>query len=213
MFGFLMMVVLLGVMGASVVAYRKSRDMERQQQLPSGYGGGAGGFQPAARQLTSSMADSGGRDVLNLRVNDLVEYFGTMYTVEGRLDYWEDGYTWVTYMLVDGDEIVWLSAEDDDKLEVSLWNEVEDLYLTEPIPEFVEYMGQRFRMTERGNARVNQQGRTGRKSGLNMQYFEYEGSGDEMLSVEKWGGDIEVSMGREIRPIELEIYPGDQVEY
>ncbi|MEM1349973.1 MAG: DUF4178 domain-containing protein, partial [Myxococcota bacterium] len=85
--------------------------------------------------------------------------------------------------------------------------------LTEPIPEFVEYLGQRFRMTERGSARVNQQGHTGRKSGLNMQYFEYEGSGDEMLSVEKWGGDIEVSLGREIRPVELEIYPGDQVEY
>lgn len=203
------MIVLAGVAGASFFFYRKAKQMERQQ-LPSGYGGG-GGFTPAG-QLPGPTGGSG-NNLMNLRVNDIVSYFGTDYIIEGKLNYWEDGYTWVTYMLVDGDDVQWLSVEEDDMLEVSMWQEVRDLHLRAPLPEFVDYQGDRFRMVERGQARVNQQGRTGNKTGLQMEYYEYEGDGEEMLSVEKWGNEIEVSYGREINPAALDILPGDAIEY
>lgn len=207
--GFIFLMFLIGIIVTSFIFYKRSKEMENQQQLPPGYGGG--GFTPANRQLTN---DSPSSTLTNLRINDIVSYFGTDYLVEGRLNFWEDGYTWTTYMLVDGDEVKWLAVEEDDMLEVSLWEEVEDLHLREPLPETIDYRGLHFRMTERGQARVNQQGRTKNKSGLNVDYYEYEAQGDDaMLSVEKWASSIEVSIGHEIRPSVLDILPGDKVEY
>ena len=202
------MIMLFGTAGASFVFYRRAREMERQQ-LPPGYGvGGGGGVTPAGQLPGPS---SGGNNLMNLRLNDIVSYFGTDYMIEGRLNYWEDGYTWITYMLVDGDDVMWLAVEEDDRLEVSMWQEVRDLHLTAPLPEFINYAGERYRMIERGTARVNQQGKTGNKTGLQMEYFEYESDSGEGISVEKWGNDIEVSTGTEINPVALEIFPGDQV--
>lgn len=207
--GLFLLIILFAAIVSSVVFYRRSKALEMQQQLPGGYGGG-GGFTPAG-MLPSG---GGGNELLNLKINDIVSYFGTDYIIQGRLNYWEDGYTWVTYMLEDGDEVQWLSVEEDDRLEVSMWEEVDDLHVSNPPPEFLEYRGQRFRMTERGEARVNKQGSTGqRKNGLNVKYYEYEGDGEEMISVELWGGEVDVSVGREIRPATLDILPGDQVEY
>lgn len=199
-----------GVMIASVVFFMKARAAEAQQQLPPGYGDQGGGFTPAGRQLTQSQGPQG---LMNLRINDIVSYFGADYIVEGRLNYWQDGYTWTTYMLTDSPNVKWLAVEEDDELEVSLWEEVEDLRLSEPMPEFVEYRGQRYRMTERGEARVNQEGRTKNKTGLGMTYWQYEADDDTMLSVEKWASDIEISIGRELRPESLDVLPGDNVEY
>ena len=202
------MIILVVVVIGSFMAYRKAKALESQQQLPSGYGNQ--GFTPVERQLDT---DNVNLTMTSLRINDIVSYFGTDYIVDGRLDFWEDGYTWVTYMLVDGDEVKWLSAEEDDRLEVTLWEEVDDLVLHDA-PEYIEYRGMNFRMTERGSARVTQKGRTKNKQGLNVEYYEYEAQGDEwLLSVERYAGSYEVSFGKQIRPEALEILPGDQVEY
>jgi len=204
--GFVFLIVLFGVMVASFVFYRRSVEMERRQQLPPGYGGGS--FTPAGQLPGPSQ---GGNNLMNLKLGDIVSYFGSDYTIEGRLNYWEDGDTWLTYMLVDGDDVCWLSVEEDDMLEVSMWREVRDLHLSAPLPEFIEYRGERYRMVERGQARVNQQGRTRNKTGLQMEYYEYESPSEQGLSVEKWGNEIEVSIGEEINPVALEIFPGDEI--
>ena len=218
---FVLMIIFFGVAVASFVFYRKARGMERQQgqgQLPPGYagqlpGGHGGGFTPVGNQLTGGQS-GGERNVLNLQINDIVSHFGTDYIVEGRLDHWEEGWTWVTYMLKDGDKTRWLSAEEDDELEVSLWREIDDLHLSGPRPpEFLEWRGVKFRMVEYGTARINQQGRTGRKTGLSADYWEYEGPNGEMLSVERWGNEYEVSIGEEVNPYALEILPGDAVDF
>lgn len=183
----------------SFIFYSKAKKLEKQQesgdrrQLPG-----------PDRQLDADAP----RTVMNLQVGDIVSYLGADYMVEGRLDYDDEGWTWVTYMLVDGAQIRWLSVEEDDQLEVSLWDEA-NLDLSGKPPEFLEYEGQRFKMVEWGTARVSQTGKTGRKAGLNMEYFEYEGQGDRYLSVEKWGNEIEVSVGEDINPYGLELYPGD----
>lgn len=206
--GFIVLFILVGLMVTSAIFFQRAKRLEQQQNLPPGYGGGSG-FSPAGHLP----AGSGDGNLLNLKINDIVTYFGTDYMLEGRLDYMEDGYTWVTYMLVDGDDVKWLSVEDDDQLEVSLWEEVEDLQVAQNPPEFLEYRGERFRMKEKGRARVNQQGHTRNKMGMSVEYFDYDGDGDNMLSVERWGGSVEVSIGQEIRPSTLDVLPGDQVEY
>ena len=209
--GFFAMLVLLGLAStafASFYFYKKARESERRQQLPPGYNDG---FQPAGQLPGGGGASSGGHDLMNLKLNDIVSHFTNDYIIEGKLNYWEEGYTWITYMLVDGDKVRWLSVEEDDMLEVSMWEEVKDLHVTPPFPEYIEYEGERFRMVERGEARVNQQGKTGSKTGLNMEYYEYESPSEKYISVEKWGGDIEVSVGQDLRPSELDIFPGDDV--
>ena len=76
------------------------------------------------------------------------------------------------------------------------------------------YQGVEFVMTERGQARVNQSGQTGRKTGLQMRYYEYEddNDGELCLSVEVWGSsDVEISLGQDIYPDSLDILPGDEI--
>ena len=206
----LLFFVLLVVLVMSFVFYRKAKQMEQTQQLPAGYGGG---FQPAGQLPGAGHGGGGEPDLLNLRLNDIVSHFGTDYIIEGKLTYWDDGFTWVTYMLVDGDDVRWLAVEQDDFLEVTMWEPVHDLPLRAPLPEHVEYHGERYRMTERGQARVNQQGRTGNRTGMQMEYYEYESPSESYLSVEKWGAQIEASIGHEVNPAALEILPGDQIEY
>ena len=182
--------------------------------MPPGYNNNT--FTPA-RQLTGSQNNDaynvGGVNLMQLKIGDIVSHFGTDYMLEGKLTYWEDGYTWITYMLVDGPNKRWLAVEDDDGLEVSLWDEIRDLPLNNPPPEFIDYQGERFRMVEGGDARVNQEGKTGNKTGLQTRYFEYDGEGDSSISVEVWGNSVEVSIGKVINPAELDILPGDLVEF
>lgn len=213
LFLFFSMSMLVAV--GSFWAFRKAKQQERQLELPPGYGVPGGqsqlAYTPVGRQLDADLP--AGANLLNLQLNDIVSHFGTDYMIEARLDYWDDGDTWVTYMLVDGDTTVWMAVEEDDGLDVSFWHEVKELALKDPMPEFVDYRGQKLRMVERGEARVNQQGKVARKTGVNLKYYEYESDDDLMLSVEDWGGgDVEVFWGEEINPAGLDILPGDKVE-
>ena len=150
--------------------------------------------------------------VQNLALNDIVSWMGQDWMVEGKLTYHEDGDVWHEYRLVDGADVRYLSVEDDDTLEVSLWEEV-DLRITGERPaETLELEGKSYRCSERGQARVTREGATGRKEGMSCRYWDYEGPGEDLLSVERWGGDWEVSKGHPLREGSYDILPGDLVE-
>ena len=201
----LLMVLCFGVAFASVgfVFYVRGLENKNDRAMIQG-------DLPPNRLLTDS---SGERTPLNLQINDIVSHFGDDFIVEGRMDYWEEGAQWVTYMLVDGDITRWMSAEEDDRLEVALWEDVKDLHLEYPPPRELDYAGKTFYMTEASTARVSRQGRTGNRTSLSVDYAQFSADDGEMLSVEDWGGRVEVSIGREINPAGLDILPGDQVDY
>ena len=75
------------------------------------------------------------RTLLTMQVNDIVTHFDADYICEGKLTFKEDGDEWYEYMLVDGSRTVWLSVEEDDRLEVGLFEEVDDLKFTSKPPE------------------------------------------------------------------------------
>ena len=201
--GVLVIFLLIGFAVMSFVFYQKAKKLESQAgRLPPGYDGD--GF-TSAGQLSGGKRDE--VTAQNLRLNDIISYFGQDFIIEGKIDYNEDGWTWNEFMLVDGDVVKWLSVEMDDQLEVAIWEEI-DVAVGQNPPEFIEYAGQKYRQVENGSARATQTGQTGRRAGQNMRYYEYEGSGDEEISVEIWGGDVEVSHGKKINPFSLEIYPG-----
>src|SRR5690606_5121116 len=92
---------------------------------------------------------SGERNIKNLQIGDIVTHFDQDFVVEGRIDYNDSGWPWTCFMLVDGDDVRWLAVEEDDQLEVSIWQET-DVVLHGSVPEFIEFEGERFRMVERG---------------------------------------------------------------
>jgi len=150
--------------------------------------------------------------VLNLRVNDIFSWMGQDFLVEGKLTYRESGDVWWEHRLVDGGDVRWLGVEDDDELEVAMWQEI-DLHVGEGgPPETLEWEGQSYRCVERGEARVTRDGKTGRKEGLSCRYWDYESSGDAMLCVERWGRSWEVSAGEPLSEGSYDILPGDLVE-
>ena len=125
----IVLLLLLGVVAVvSFMAYKRAKQAEMMQQLPPGYGGGQAHFAPV-NQLPGPASNAGRKNLMDLRLNDIVSYFGQDFQIEGRIEYWDEGYRWISYMLVDGPQVKWLSVEEDDRLEVSLWDEV-----TEPSP-------------------------------------------------------------------------------
>lgn len=145
------------------------------------------------------------RTPLNIQVGDVVSYDGVDYLVKQRLAYYDGGYEWFDYQLVDGDRELWLGAEDDDGLCVAIYQEVE-MDLPEPIPDKLTCNEEKFRLDEHGRCGVSVTTESSSRS-VQVEYWDYESSGGHYLSVERWGGDMEVSYGKEIKPYELNIFP------
>jgi hypothetical protein len=148
---------------------------------------------------------------MTIQVNDIVSHFGTDYLVENTLIYDDDGDEWFVHRLVDGDDVVWLSVEQDDSIEVGLYRDI-DLGIGAPPGKEVRHEGVRYAQEEWGKAAVTRRTADGAKKLGTCTYFEYEGPGGEMLSITQWGeGEFEASIGTRVRPVELEILPGDLV--
>jgi hypothetical protein len=152
------------------------------------------------------------RTVRTLRLNDIFSHMGDDYIVVGKLTYEEDGDVWWEHMLEDGDKLRFLSVEDDDRLEVAIWEEIPLAISGSAPPETLEWEGEHYRSVERGEATVRRDGRTGVKEGMRCRYWEYEGPGDKRIAVEKWVGEWEVCLGTKVTDGSYDILPGDLVE-
>ncbi|MBF2028340.1 MAG: DUF4178 domain-containing protein [Oscillatoriales cyanobacterium C42_A2020_001] len=149
------------------------------------------------------------RTVFTLQIGDIVQYEGVDWVVEGRLTFDDSGYSWFEYMLQDNDTIRWLSVEEDDRVEV-LWMEpAANLDISGEPPNRITYAGTTYQQVEQGSARMTRIGTTMNKQAQRCRYFEYTAPNGQVLSVENWDGDIEVSVGKRIRPSSLLLLPGD----
>ena len=149
------------------------------------------------------------RNIFTLQIGDIVQYEGADWVVEGRLTFDDNGYTWLEYMLQDGDHIRWLSVEEDDRVEVFWMETVTTLDISNKPPAQITHNHITYNQVERGNARMNRIGTTMNKQGQVCLYYDYAATNDQVLSVENWNGDMEVSVGRRIRPSSLILLPGD----
>jgi hypothetical protein len=149
------------------------------------------------------------RNLLNMRVGDIVSYDLIDYTVVGLIKYEDSGYTWTAYQLEGDGERIWLGVEQDDALEAGIYKPVK-LDLGDKPPRKITYRDKVFYLDEAGSATiVAVEGQAGAVAGQRINYWEYEDeSEDYALSVEMWGGDLEVSFGYYIHPRELSIMAG-----
>jgi hypothetical protein len=149
------------------------------------------------------------RTVFTLEIGDIVQYMDTDWVVEGRLTYEDNEYTWFEYLLQDGDRIRWLSVDEDDRVEVALLEPTTQLEVSQQPPKQLTFAGETYRCVESGMATMTRIGTTLRRTGEHCQYFDYQGSNDQVLSIEDWDGEIEVTVGQRINPRMLMLLPGN----
>ncbi len=148
------------------------------------------------------------RTLLNLRIGDFVAYDLVDYEVTSKIHYNDSGYTWTVYQLFSGGKTLWLSVELDDELETGIYQTIRIPDL-EPGAKKVTYESQTYYLEEQGQAYVKAEGRSKSVHGKNVYYYDYtDESGKQFLSVEVWGGDVEVSRGFEIEEYEMNILAG-----
>ncbi|WP_046179964.1 DUF4178 domain-containing protein [Domibacillus tundrae] len=155
-----------------------------------------------------SVPEAKERTLLNLRVGDFVTYDLADYEVTGKIYYNDSGYFWDAYQLAADGKIRWLSVELDDELEVGMYETVRVPGL-EPGSKKVTYDGRTYYLEEQGRAYVKAEGRSENVHGKNVDYYDYmDDSEEHFLSVEVWGGDVEVSYGYEIEEYEITVLAG-----
>ncbi|WP_046175807.1 DUF4178 domain-containing protein [Domibacillus indicus] len=148
------------------------------------------------------------RTLLTLRVGDFVTYDLVDYEVTGKIHYNDSGYTWDAYQLAADGKTHWLSVELDDELEVGMYETIR-LPGLEPGTKKVSHEGRTYYLEEQGRAYVKGEGRSENVHGKNVDYYDYTDDSEEhFLSVEVWGGDVEVSYGYEIEEYEVTILAG-----
>lgn len=149
------------------------------------------------------------RTLFTLQIGDIVQYEARDWVVEGKLTYDEDGFTWVEYMVQDGDDIRWLSVSEDDMVEVSWLETTNAVEISGKPPKTLVFEGETFRRVSSGEAKMSRLGTIQKRKAESCRYYDYEGEGDRVLSVEDWDGDLEVSVGETIRPSQLSLLPGE----
>jgi hypothetical protein len=153
----------------------------------------------------------GARTPLNLQVGDIIEYDLIEYEVIGKVTYQEGSYEWYDYHLAAGKDNLWLFAEDDDQLKLVMF---EKLSLEEKIysefqsgsPTKINKDGKDFSLVEEGKAKIIVEGQVGAKTNQQVKYADYV-AGDQWISVEWWGSELEISHGQEITESLIEYYP------
>jgi hypothetical protein len=145
--------------------------------------------------------------VRSLRLGDVVNHDGGDFIVEGTLRLEQDGFRWEEHRLVDGERSRWLSVEDDEGLEVVVWNRSPAAGL-DPGPGTIAHEGVEYALLERGHASFTAEGSTATAPSGRMEYVEYA-AGDRRLAFERYGADAEweLGVGAVISEHALDIYP------
>lgn len=148
------------------------------------------------------------RTVLNMLVGDIVSIEGVDYEVQVVLKFNDHGWRWTEYKVKDARKTLWLSAEEDDDIEISLYEEV--VAITTEAPRKYEYKGITYFMQEGSDAIVEEvMGNINVVKGEQVDYYQYsDEDGEHLLSIEIWNGQVEMSVGRWIEDYNVEIFPG-----
>lgn len=167
---------------------------------------------PAGREVRSmSPADEMRAlhgDVRRLAPGDVVNYELVDWIVERTMDFDQDGFRWVEHMLTDSDtgRKLWLSVEDDDGLEVSIFERVRNPDLT-PDSRTLVHDGVTYQRDERGTATFSTRDESGPVDSGTVEYADYS-DGTRQLALERYGSTStwEASVGKVVSEHELDVY-------
>jgi hypothetical protein len=191
--GVIAAVVVGGLVFAGVRAVRT--------QLPAG--------RPAARKLSAADEQRAMHgDVRKLAPGDVVNYELVDWIVERTMTFTEDGFSWAEHMLLDTDSgrKLWLSVEDDDGLEVAIYERLAGVEY-DPAEKTITHTGVTYTREERGRAEFSTRDESGQLDAGQMEYADYS-AGQQVLGLERYSstGSYEVSAGKLISEHELDIF-------
>lgn len=151
-------------------------------------------------------ADEGRVDPREIKVGDVLTIEGSDFVVRGTLRFDQSGFTWAEHFIDDVRNRRWLSVEDDEGLELCLWERQPAATEAPGAPE-MEFGGVTYRLQEHGNATFTSEGTTGTAASGHLEYFDYE-AGDRRLGFERFGtASWEVSAGRVLSDREVQVFP------
>lgn len=185
-----------GLVGAAV-AFGAARYVQRQLPAAS----------PAKRMSPADEIRAVHGDVRRLAPGDVVNHDLVDWIVERTMSCDQEGFRWDEHMLVDTDSgrKKWLSVEDDDGLEVALYERVSGIEL-DPSSPSLEHDGVTYARQEQGSARFATRDESGPVDQGSMEYADYR-AGSRVLSLERYGAaSWELSVGRVISEHELDVY-------
>jgi hypothetical protein len=194
----LLVLLFLAVIVGAAVVYLRGRRKEAAAGAPA----------PAGLPAAAPDEPTEGAELRALKVGDVVNHEGRDWIVEGTLRFNQGGFRWDEHRLVDGADALWLSIEDDDGLEVVLWERLRGAAL-EPGAPSIDHDGVSYELDERGRANFTSEGRTGAPGGGRAEFADYA-RGEQRLSFERYGGEDagwEVSVGRVVSEFAFDIYP------
>jgi hypothetical protein len=165
---------------------------------------------PAAREdplkFAATMPEFGPRQ---LGPGAIVAHGGIDYVVRGSVTLRQGPFVWWEHLLEGGPEPLWFSVEEDEgRLELLMWVRRKDVAL-QPGGELV-VDGVSYQETERGSASYTTEGTTGLPAGGEMEFVDYtDATKTKFLGFERWAPDMpwEVSVGKQVLPGELTVYP------
>ena len=123
------------------------------------------------------------RNIFNLQIGDIVQYMSRDWVVEGKLNYNVGGYIWFEYLLQDNNDIRWLSVDEDDRVEVAFLEPTNQLEVSQTPPKQLTFADRTYRRVDSGIAKMTRVGTTLRKTAERCEYFDYQGSDDNVLSI------------------------------
>lgn len=155
----------------------------------------------------SEVEPSEKRNLLNMRVGDIVSIEEVDYEIEAIIKLNDHGWKWTEYKLKDARQTYWLSVEQDDDIEISLYEEI--VAVTTDAPKVYEYKDVKYYLQEGSDAIIEGiEGSLNLVKGEQVDYYQYCDEDDEkLLSIEIWNGEVEMSIGRWIEDYNIEIYP------
>lgn len=181
---------------------------QRRKALPGG----------GNKQLPAGSArDLIERGFADLRVDDIVQYSGKDYLVEGVIRYDEAGHQWSMAHIVDGKDHQWLlvGLERTGSASKRLLQPTKEVDMNGYPPEMLMVGDKKFSFDKRGTATTSLHGNTGTLGGGSegttvhrCRWWNYQAPGDKTLLVEQWGDDYRVLIGRSVGDTDLEMMPG-----
>jgi hypothetical protein len=187
------LILLVTVLGGAFLGFRVAK--QRRPALPA----------PDATALLE-------RTLKDVRPNDIVQYDGKDYLVEGVVLYEEDGHTWRCARMVDAGAAKWLliGLERGGLLTARLLAPA-SLEVTGYPPESLDFGGATFKLDKRGTATASFQGEVtglpgaGDGGSLRCRWWKYQAAGEKVLLVEQWGDIYRVLAGESVKPDDVEL--------
>ncbi|GAA3966492.1 DUF4178 domain-containing protein [Thermobifida alba] len=186
---------------AAVVIYLLVRERRKRAAAPP----------PAPKPPQDPFADQGTQgDPRTIKVGDMLDFGVERVWVRGTLRLSEGGWEWAEHFVDEGGtgQRRWLSVEEDPDVQLVLWTSRPDLDVV-PGPKQLTVEGVTYRLVERGTAAYRSEGTTGLRASGGMDYADYEGPDGRHLAFERFDhGSWEASLGTDVAPGSLTVYPG-----